>query len=105
MTAMELVIDIAHQKPLAHFIGGACMPVTDQLDRTALLNVVREHTQTMYHPTGTCAMGDSGDSVLDPELRLRGIARLRVVDASVMPSTIRGDTNAPVVMIAEKQRT
>jgi choline dehydrogenase len=47
-------------------------------------------------------MGSSADSVLDPELRLRGVDHLRVVDASVMPATIRGNTNAPVVMIAER---
>lgn len=102
LAAMQVMVDVAHQKPLAKYISGPCLPDTDQLDRAALLRVVREHTQTMYHPTGTCAMGDAADSVLDSELRLRGIAGLRVVDASVMPATIRGNTNAPVVMIAEK---
>lgn len=102
LTAMEMVTGIVHRRPLAKFINGPCLPETDQLDRTAFLDVVRAHSQTMYHPTGTCAMGGSADSVLDPELRLRGVAGLRVVDASVMPATIRGNTNAPVVMIAEK---
>ena len=102
LAAMEMMVEVAHQKPLARYIGGPCMPATDRLDRDALMSVVREHTQTMYHPTGTCAMGSAADSVLDPELRLRGVDHLRVVDASVMPATIRGNTNAPVVMIAER---
>jgi choline dehydrogenase len=102
LAAMEIMVDVAHQKPVVQYISGTCMPDTDEPDRADLLSVVREHTQTMYHPTGTCAMGDSTDSVLDSELRLRGITGLRVVDASVMPATIRGNTNAPVVMIAEK---
>jgi choline dehydrogenase len=102
LAAMEVIVEVAHQKPLAHYICGPCMPATDRLDRDALMSVIREHTQTMYHPTGTCAMGSSADSVLDPELRLRGVDHLRVVDASVMPATIRGNTNAPVVMIAER---
>jgi len=59
---------------------------------------VRQSTQTMYHPTGTCAMG----TVVDAELRVQGVDRLRVVDASVMPSVVRGNTNAPVIAIAEK---
>ena len=54
--------------------------------------------QTCYHPTSTCAIG----SVVDAELRVFGIDGLRVVDASVMPSVIRGNTNAPTIMIAEK---
>jgi choline dehydrogenase len=99
---METVVDVAHQKALARYISKPCLPDTGQLDRAALLEVVREHTQTMYHPTGTCAMGNTEDSVLDPQLRLRDISGLRVVDASVMPTTIRGNTNAPTVMIAEK---
>lgn len=102
LSGMERVIDIAHHKPLVQYISGPCLPDSDQSDRKALLRVVQEHTQTMYHPTGTCAMGDFEDAVLDPQLRLRGLQGLRVVDASVMPATIRGNTNAPVVMIAEK---
>ena len=52
----------------------------------------------MYHPVGTCALG----SVLDPELRVQGVAHLRVADASIMPEIISGNTNAAVIMIAEK---
>jgi choline dehydrogenase len=67
-----------------------------------LLDRIRIWGQTIYHPVSTCAMGTGEDAVVDPELRVRGIDGLRVVDASVMPAVPRGNTNAPTIMVAEK---
>jgi choline dehydrogenase len=71
-------------------------------DDAALTEYVRRWSQTEYHPVGTCAMGIDEDSVVDPSLNVRGVDRLRVIDASVMPAIISGNTNAAAIMIGEK---
>ena len=67
-----------------------------------LLEAARQYSQSIYHPACTCKMGNDPLAVVDERLRVRGIARLRVVDASIMPELVSGNTNAPVIMIAEK---
>jgi choline dehydrogenase len=97
VAGLEVVSRIARAGPFAGFdLEAFCVP--EAADRDSLRAYARAVTGTVYHPVGTCAMG----TVVDPELRVVGVDGLRVVDASVMPTLVRGNTNAPVIMIAEK---
>jgi choline dehydrogenase-like flavoprotein len=92
---------ILRQEPFAPHGLSEILPGDDIADDD-LEGFVRAQSRTVYHPVGTCAMGTGPDAVTDPELRVRGVQGLRVVDASVMPSIVSGNTNAPTIMIAEK---
>jgi len=81
---------------------GYYMPEEPLTDDNAIEDLIRETGETLYHPTSTCKMGTDDMAVVDPELRVHGLTGLRVVDAAVMPNVIRGNTNAPTIMIAEK---
>jgi len=76
---------------------GAHVRSDEQID-----NFVRKTAETIYHPVGSAKMGEDSESVVDSQLRVHGVEGLRVVDASVMPSLVSGNTNAPTIMIAEK---
>ncbi len=82
--------------------GAPIFPERDDLDDAALAAFVRAKAETVYHPVGTCRMGTDEGAVVDPQLRVRGVDGLRVVDASVMPALPTGNTNAPTIMIAER---
>ena len=95
---------IARTEPVASIITGEHGPLAniDDADYDGLLNWARDHSTTIYHPTGTCKMGTDPDAVVDPRLNVHGIDGLRVADASIMPVITSGNTNAPAIMIGEK---
>lgn len=93
---------IAQAPSLAPRILSEFVPGERYQTDAELLEAARLHSQTIYHPAGTCKMGTDSDAVVDARLRVHGIRGLRVVDASIMPEIVSGNTNAPTIMIAEK---
>ncbi len=89
---------------LAPYVAGEYRPGRDATTDEEILAFVRDKGATIFHPVGTCKMGPARDplAVVDPELRVHGLDAIRVVDCSIMPTLVSGNTNAPVIMIAEK---
>ncbi len=99
---VRLVRRIVGQAPLGPYRGREIAPGSSVTDDAAIDSWIRDTSGTTFHPVGTCRMGTDDAAVVDETLRVRGIAGLRVVDASVMPTMIGGNTSIPTMMIAEK---
>ncbi|MFC7057784.1 GMC family oxidoreductase [Halovenus salina] len=99
---VKLAREIADTEALAPYCGSEVHPGSDVTSDEEIREFVRKHASTVYHPVGTCKMGDDEMAVVDDTLRVRGVNGLRVVDASVMPRIVGGNTNAPTIAIAEK---
>jgi len=98
----KLMRGILSQPALAR-LGARELPASAQVHSDAQIEeFIRAHADTIYHPVGSCRMRPGKMDVVDAQLRVHGLQGLRVVDASVMPSLVGGNTNAPVIMMAEK---
>ena len=102
IAALRMIRKVASQPALAQHIVRETRPGPDAADDDALLDHVRKTGQTSYHPIGTCRMGNDPQAVVDASLRVHGVEGLRVCDASIMPTMVASNTNAPSIMIGEK---
>jgi choline dehydrogenase len=102
IAATKMSRAIFAQKPFDPYRGEDMEPGKDKQSDAEIEAWIRQRSETIYHPVGTCKMGSDPMAVVDSQLRVRGIEGLRVVDASVMPTLIGGNTNAPTIMIGEK---
>lgn len=87
---------------LKKYVNGECLPGKDVVTDKDLENFIRQYGTHIYHPVGTCKMGNDETSVVNHKLQVHGIKRLRIADASIMPSIVNANTNAPTIMIGEK---
>jgi choline dehydrogenase len=102
IAGVRLARRLAHAKAFDAFRGAELHPGAVMESDAEISEFLRNELETLYHPVGTCKMGNDALAVVDARLRVRGIERLRVADASIMPRVPAGNTNAPVIMIAEK---
>ena len=102
MTTPRIVSFLASGTEMASAVDGLLgFPEAALTDDAACEELIRASVNTFYHPVGTARMGQDAAAVVDPSLRVRGVTGLRVADASVMPTVIRGHTNAPAIVIGE----
>jgi choline dehydrogenase len=99
---MKLVDRIFAAQPLANYVIDRNFPPAGERTDAEWDELIRAHSGVGFHPIGSCRMGGDEASVLDPQLRVRGVGGLRVIDASVMPSVVRANTHLTTVMIAER---
>ncbi|MEM9633019.1 MAG: GMC family oxidoreductase N-terminal domain-containing protein [Pseudomonadota bacterium] len=100
---VKLARKILEQPALRDLISEELLPGSDKATSDAgLADYVRAYAKTVYHPSGTCRMGSDAQAVVDTRLKVNGVRNLRICDASVMPQLVSGNTNAPVIMIAER---
>lgn len=99
---LRMLHDIYRQPAFRDRIDAHVLPDAGDLSEPALLQFARDHGSTVFHPSGTCRMGRDDRAVVDAELRVNGVSRLRVIDASVMPRMTSANINAPTIMIGEK---
>ena len=102
IAGVKLLREVMRQPAFADIIGPEVAPGPDKATDSALTEWLKRAGGTTLHPVGTCKMGPGEDAVVDHELRVRGVAGLRVADASIMPVISSGNTNAPTIMIGEK---
>jgi len=99
---MGICREIARQPALKPYVVEEVLPGPQVADEADLKTDIRARAVSNLHPVGTCRMGRETDAVVDPQLRVHGVAGLRVADASIMPIIVAGNTNAPSIMIGEK---
>ena len=102
VNGLKVARKITSAPSMEPYILDEYVPGYQYQSETELEEAVRKYSQTIYHPVGTCKMGSDASAVVDDELKVHGIDKLRVVDASIMPEIVSGNTNAPTIMIAEK---
>ena len=98
----KITRQVLQAPPLVKYQKSEMFGITDGMTDSEWEYHIRSRADTIYHPVGTCKMGTDDMAVVDPQLRVRGLEGLRVVDASVMPTLVSGNTNAPTIMIAER---
>lgn len=104
VAAVRYARQLASTDPLAPLMKREIRPGADAQSDDEILHFCREYGATIFHPSGTAKMGPDNDpmAVVDSRLRVKGVSGLRVVDCSIMPTLVSGNTNVPIIMVAEK---